>query len=122
MSAGDEVQQVLDAVAQLRARHAAFAVAAKGIRAEQVHPDVQASWDTEGTLVEVDIAGNALRDYTNLELEDIVTDVMRRTRLDVGQKFAALFEKYLGFDSPGFDPDVLGVPMAALLRRIGAGG
>ena len=49
---------------------------------------------------------------------DILSDVLRRTRLDVGEKFQALFDKYLGFDSPSFDPDVLGVPMAPLLRTI----
>ncbi|MCB0939179.1 MAG: type I secretion protein TolC [Mycobacterium sp.] len=118
MTPDEEVQQVLDAVSQLRARHAAFTVACQGIHGDQFHPDVQARWDNEGNLRGIDIAPNALRDYTNLELEDIISDVMRRTRLDVGDKFQALFDKYLGFDSPSFDPDILGVPMAPLLRTI----
>ena len=117
-----EVQQVLEAVAQLRARHAAFTAAARGIRAEQCHRDVQARWDTEGNLLGIDIAPTALRDYTNLELEDIVAEVLRRTRLDVGEKFQALFDTYLGFDTARFDPDVLGVPLAPLLRSFGGGG
>lgn len=118
MTPDEEVQQVLDAVAQLRARHAAFNVASQGIRGEQFHPDVQARWDNEGNLQGIDVAPNALRDYTNLELEDIISEVLRRTRLDVGEKFQALFDKYLGFDLPSFDPDILGVPMAPLLRTI----
>ncbi|MDQ1247904.1 MAG: hypothetical protein QG597_2276 [Actinomycetota bacterium] len=118
MTPDEEVAQVLDAVAQMRARHAAFNVASLGIRGDQFHPDVQARWDTEGNLTGIDIAPNALRDYTNLELEDIISDVLRRTRLDVGEKFQALFDRYLGFDSPSFDPEILGVPMSPLLRNI----
>ncbi len=118
MTPDEEVQRVLEAVAQLRARHAAYQVACQGIRGDQVHPDVHAKWDIDGNLLEIDIAPNALRDYTNLELEQIVSDVLRRTRLDVGEKVQALFEKYLSFDSPNFDPDVLGVPMAPLLRTV----
>ena len=30
-------------------------------------------------------------------LKDIISEVLRRTRLDVGEKFQALFDKYLRF-------------------------
>ena len=119
MSADDEVQQVVAAVAHLRARHAAFAVAADDIRNEQFHEAVEARWDGAGNLLSLDIAANALRDFTNLELEDIVTDVLRRTRQDMGDRFQTVFEKYLGFGSPNFDPDILGVPFVPLPPRPG---
>lgn len=106
----DEVQQVLDAVAQLRARHAAFNVASQGIREGNFIPTSKPHQDNEGNLQGIDVAPNALRDYTNLELEDIISGVLRRTRLDVGEKFQALFDKYLGFDSPEFRPRHPGCP------------
>jgi DNA-binding protein YbaB len=106
----EEVQKVLTAISQMRARHAAFAVAADQLRHEQFHEAVTARWDGEGNLKGLEIAPNALRDYTHTELEDIIGEVMRRTRTDMGQRFEALFEKYLGYGSPGFDPDILGVP------------
>ena len=61
-------------------------------------------------------------ELSHLDPEDIVAEVLRRTRLDVGEKFQALFDTYLGFDTARFDPDVLGVPMAPLLRSFGGGG
>lgn len=117
MTPDEEVAQVLDAVAQMRARHAAFNVASLGIRGDQFHPDVQARWDTEGNLTGIDIAPNALRDYTNLELEDIISDVLRRTRLDVGRSSRPCSTGIWDL-TPEFDPEILGVPMSPLLRNI----
>ena len=72
MTPDEEVQKVLTAISQMRARHAAFAVAADQLRHEQFHEAVTARWDGEGNLKGLEIAPNALRDYTHTELEDII--------------------------------------------------
>ena len=69
-----------------------------------------------GNLVGLDIAPNALRDYTHHELEDIIGDVIRRTRADMGQRSEMPVRKLSGLWLNGFDHDVLGESHAGIPR------
>jgi DNA-binding protein YbaB len=104
------VAQAEAALAHWRARHAAWKDAIARIEVEPVHEAVRARFDSDGTLLELDIDPEALRDYTNTELEEIITEVLRRTRAQVHQQVFELFGKYLAPNGPGFDPDAIGEP------------
>ncbi|WP_431236136.1 type I secretion protein TolC (plasmid) [Mycolicibacterium psychrotolerans] len=110
LSDDEYVAQVVASIAHWRARNAAFLEAAARIDPDPVHQAVSARFDSNGTLLELQIAPTALSDYTNVELEAIITDVLRQTRASVHTQMMELFEKYLAPGSPGFKPDILGVP------------
>ncbi|MBB3753683.1 hypothetical protein FHT44_006205 [Mycolicibacterium sp. BK634] len=113
LSDDEYVAQVVASIAHWRARNAAFLEAAARIAPEPVHQAVSARFDSNGTLLELQIAPTALCDYTNVELETIITDVLRQTRASVHAQMMELFEKYLAPGASGFDPGILGEPYAA---------
>ncbi len=113
LSDDDYVAQVVASIAHWRARNAAFLDAAARIAPEPVHEAVTARFDSNGTLLELEIAPTALGDYTNVELEEIITDVLRRTRASMHAQMMELFEKYLAPGASGFEPDILGAPYVA---------
>ena len=104
------VNQVMASITHWRARNAAFMDAASRIRVDPVHELVWARFDSDGTLQDMQIDPAALSEYTNIELEDILTDVLRRTRASVHAQVMGLFEKYLAPTAPGFDPNAVGEP------------
>lgn len=104
------VAQTEATLAHWRARHAAWKEAVSHIEVEAVHEAVRARFDSDGTLVELDIDPEALQDYTNTELEEIITAVLRRTRAQVYEQVLELFGKYLAPNSAGFDPAAAGEP------------
>jgi DNA-binding protein YbaB len=104
------VAQTEATLAHWRARHAAWKEAVRRIEVEPVHEAVRARFDSDGTLVELDIDPEAPKDYTNTELEEIITEVLARTRAQVYEQVLELFGKYLAPNSPGFDPGAAGEP------------
>ena len=104
------VARVQGAAASLRARNAAWLEAINHIKVPAVHEAVTARFDSNGTLVEFDIDPSALSDYTNTELEQIITYVLRNTHQALHAQMMELFATYMAPNSPQFDPNALGQP------------
>ena len=104
------VAQVEASLAHMRARNKAFLDAVDGIAIPGVHDAVYARFDSNGDLFDLDIAPEATSTYTNVELEQIITDVLRETRRQVTEQVHALFVKYLVPSDPRFEPDAIGEP------------
>ena len=102
------VAQVEATIAHWRARHAAWNAAVDSIEVERFHDAVAARFDSNGTLIALDIDPSALTNYTNVELEQIITDVLQRTRESVHEQVMNLFAHYLAPSDPRFDPGALG--------------
>lgn len=102
------------ALAHQRARNAAFQQALNAIKVPQAHEAVSVRFDSNGTLVDIDIDPSALSDYTNTELEQIITDVLRQTRQALHSQVLELLATYMAPNSPLFDPNVLGEPYVGL--------
>jgi DNA-binding protein YbaB len=102
------VAQVEATIAHWRARHAAWTAAIERIQVDPVHDAVAARFDSNGTLIAVDIDPAALSNYTNTELEQIITEVLQRTRASVHEQVMDLFATYLAPNDPRFDPGALG--------------
>ncbi|MGY4646616.1 YbaB/EbfC family nucleoid-associated protein [Mycobacterium sp. URHB0021] len=102
------VAQAEAALAHMRARNKAFLDAVDGIDIPSLHDAVRARFDSNGELVDLDIAPEALSTYTNVELEQLIADVLRETRNQLTDQMHSLFVKYLVPTDPRFDPDVTG--------------
>ena len=96
--------------ASLRARNAAWLEAINHIKVPAVHEAVTARFDSNATLVEFDVDPSALSDYTNTELEQIITDVLRNTHQALHAQVMELLATYMAPNSPQFDPNAGGVP------------
>lgn len=107
------VAQAEAALAHMRTRNKAFLDAVDGIDIPSMHDAVRARFDSNGDLVDLDIAPEALSVYTNVELEELITDVLRETRNQLTSHMHSLFVKYLVPTAPGFDPGVTGEPYVA---------
>lgn len=116
MSLSDDayVAQVESAISHWRARNAAWMDAIGRIRIDPIHEAVRAYFDSNGTLLELDIDEAALADYTNTELEQIITQVLQRTRTQMHERVMELFAKYLAPNDPRFDPTAIGEPYVRL--------
>ena len=108
------VTRVEQSIAHWRARNAAFKDAVGRIQVDPIHEAVTARFDSNGTLQVLDVDPSALQDYTNTELEEIITEVLQRTRAQVHAQVMELFETYLAPNHPRFDPDALGEPYVRL--------
>jgi hypothetical protein len=94
-----------------RARNRAFMDAVEHIHVAPLHEAVQAKFDSNASLQWFEVAPEALTAYDNVGLEQVISDVLQRTRAQVADQMMSLQVKYLGFGEPGFDPNALGVPM-----------
>ena len=108
------VARVEAATAHWRARNAAFLDAVTRITVDPVHDAVTARFDGNGTLQGLDIDPSALSQYTNVELEELITEVLQKTRTQLHAKVMDLFATFLSPNHPRFDPDVLGEPYVDL--------
>jgi hypothetical protein len=102
------VAQAEAALAHMRARNKAFLEAAEGINIPSLHEDVRAHFDSNGDLIDLDIAPEAMSTYTNVELEELITAVLRETRKQLTERMHGLFVTYLVPTDPRFDPGVIG--------------
>lgn len=107
------VAQAEAAIAHWRARNKAFLDAVEGINVPTLHDDVRARFDSWGNLLDLDIAPEAMSAYTNVELEEIITAVLRRTRDEIYEHMRGLFAAYLVPTDPRFDPNAIGEPYVA---------
>jgi hypothetical protein len=105
------VGRVEASIAHWRARNAAFHDAVSRITVEPVH---EAGFDSNGTLIAPEIDPSALSDYTNTEPEDIITEVLQKTRTQLHAQVMELFETYMAPGHARFDPNVLGEPYVDL--------
>ncbi|EHB46433.1 hypothetical protein [Mycolicibacterium vinylchloridicum] len=102
------VAQAEAALAHMRARNKAFLDAVEGINIPSLHDDVRARFDSWGNLLDLDIAPEALSTYTNVELEELITAVLRETRRQLTDHMHDLFVTYLVPTDPQFDPNATG--------------
>lgn len=107
------VAQAEAALAHMRARNKAFLDAVEGINTPALHDDVRARFDSNGDLVDLDIAPEAMSTYTNTELEELITVVLRETRRQLTEQMHGLFVTYLVPTDPRFDPNAIGEPYVA---------
>lgn len=107
------VAQAEAALAHWRARNKAFLDAVEGIHVPTLHDDVRARFDSWGNLLDLDIAPEAMSAYTNVELEEIITAVLRKTRDEIYEHMRGLFAAYLVPTDPRFDPNAIGEPYVA---------
>lgn len=108
------VGRVEASIAHWRARNAAFQEAVGRITIDPVHEAVQAQFDSNGTLLALEVDPAAMSDYTNTELEQIITDVLQKSRTQLHAQVMELFETYMSPGHPRFDPNVLGEPYVDL--------
>jgi DNA-binding protein YbaB len=108
------VGRVEASIVHWRARNAAFQEAVSRIAVEPAHEAVRARFDSNGTLLTLEIDPAALSDYTNTELEDIITEVLQTTRAQLHAQVMELFETYMAPGHARFDPNVLGEPYVDL--------
>lgn len=105
------VAQYEASLAHWRARNKAFLDAVEHIRVSPVHEAVRAEFDSNATLQSFEVAPEALTAYDNVGLEEVISDVLQRTRQQVADQVMSLHTKFMAFGEPGFDPNALGVPM-----------
>lgn len=113
LSDDDWVAQVEKSLRHMRARHAAWEDAVNDLTVDPIHSAVQPTFDSSGTLTELYIAPNALLDFTNMELEVILTDALRHARHGIYDQMVDLFARYLAPGDPRFDPNALDEPFVA---------
>lgn len=106
MSDEDEVADSERTLARWRARNAAFLAATERIEMEPLSDVVVARFDADAALTALDIDPIALTDYTNTELEELITAVVQDTREQVREEMLALFARYLVPSSPEYEPDL----------------
>lgn len=102
----DEVADSERTLARWRARNAAFLAATERIEMEPLSDVVVARFDADAALTALDIDPIALTDYTNTELEELITAVVQDTREQVREEMLALFARYLVPSSPEYEPDL----------------
>lgn len=61
--------------------------------------DIDATFDRDGFLSELVIAPTALADHTHIELEDLITDVLREGNAQLNEAIMAAMERFWGPDS-----------------------
>jgi hypothetical protein len=105
------VAQYEASLSHWRARNRAFLDAVEHISVSPLHEAVQAKFDSDATLQWFEVAPEALSAYDNIGLEQVISDVLQRTRQQVADQVMSLHTKFLAFGEPGFDPNALGVPM-----------
>jgi len=108
------VAQYEASLAHWRARNKAFLDAVEHIHVPPLHEAVQAKFDSDATLQWFEVAPEALTMYDNIGLEEVISDVLQRTRQQVAEQVMSLHTKFMAFGEPGFDPNALGVPMVML--------
>lgn len=105
-----ELNDDLAEIAHWRARLAALVDACDMMHQVPVHEAVRARFDPDGTLVDLHINPDALKDYTNIQLQQIITDVLRITRARVCRLMRAHVTSFLSgyarsdHNSAGFAP------------------
>lgn len=107
----DYVAQYEASLAHWRARNKAFLDAVEQINVLPLHDAVRAKFDSNATLQWFEVAPEALTAYDNIALEELIADVLQRTRQQVADQVMGLHVKFMAFGEPGFDPNALGVPM-----------
>lgn len=114
MTDDEEVQATRDLIAHWRTRNEAFLDAVDKITVDGINGAVTPKFDRNGHLVDLDIDPDAMGDYTNTELEEILFKVIRKSRQQYYAKLMEQFNRFLAHGIPGFEPDAAGdayVPM-----------
>lgn len=84
------------------------------VRRLNIEGDGQGDLGGHGTLLELEIDPPALSDYTNTALEEIITEVLQKTRTHLHVQVMELFEICMAPGHARFDPNVLGKPYVDL--------
>lgn len=96
------VEAIQKTVEAIRSRIAALNADCRR-RAAELRPisdEVQATLDMDGYLEELYIEPTTLTRYTHIELEDLITDVLRASSERIREVFREVHEQHLGPESP----------------------
>lgn len=106
MTDDDEVEDFEQGVAEAAARAAAFNAATDSVEIDPISDVVVAKFDSDGFLTRLDIDATALKQYTNTELEEIITKVLRDSNNQLRDAVQALFERYFVPHSPLYQSEI----------------
>jgi hypothetical protein len=67
--------------------------------ADDGHHEVEVAFDRDGFLSDLVIAPTALADHTHVELEDLITDVLREGNAQLNEAIMAAMARFWGPDS-----------------------
>ena len=90
----DAYAQYQSEIGEVRERIARFLLALEQLEVDPLSDDVQARFDSDGYLADLHIEPTAMRRYTNVELEELVTDVLRGTERQMSDAVRELVEEY----------------------------
>jgi glutamine synthetase type III len=82
--------------AEYHANFLAFMAASERVQTDRISDVAVATFDADGFLTGLEIDPAALSDYTNTELEEILTRVLRETQKQHCAAVLELFEQHLG--------------------------
>jgi hypothetical protein len=91
---GDVYEAFQQALEEVRGRIAAFMLALDEVKGDALNDDVVAKFDSDGYLDDLWIDPTAMRRYTHIELEELVTDVLRGTEKQMEEAVRALIEQH----------------------------
>ena len=91
---GDVYEAFQQELEEVRGRIAAFMLALEGIEVDSTSDDVVARFDSDGFLADLYIDPTAMRKYTHIELEELVTDVLRGTEKHMEEAVRELIEQH----------------------------
>jgi len=103
----DDKESVERDIAAIRARRAAFELAAsKRVGIGPVSEEVVPAFDFDGYLTGLWIEPTALRRYTNIELEELLTTALRDGTTRYSEAAMAIFDQYWSPNSPLYQQDL----------------
>lgn len=88
------VEEFQHDVAEVKERIARFRVAVEQVVVDPISDDVVARFDTDGFLVDLIINPAAMRRYTNVEGEELITEVLQGTERQMSEAVRGLVDEY----------------------------
>jgi len=90
----DVYEEYHHAIAEVKERIAMFSVAVEQVAVEPITNEVVAQFDTDGFLTDLYISPAARRRYTNVEGEQLITEVLQGTERQMSEAVRALIDQY----------------------------
>ncbi|WP_343709681.1 hypothetical protein [Mycobacterium sp.] len=76
-----------------------MAIDAKAVSTDSAGREIEAAFDRDGFLSDLVIAPTALADHTHIELEDLITGVLREGNTQLNEAIMAAMARFWGPDS-----------------------
>jgi hypothetical protein len=91
---GDVYEAFQQELEEVRGRIAAFMLALDEVKGDPLNDDVVAKFDSDGYLDDLWVDPTAMRRYTNVELEGLITDVLQGTERGMKEAVRGLLEEH----------------------------